>query len=622
MGDTRDIKEVARESLSQSQKMNAGDDLEGAPEQVKELFTGIIMNSRSISTRRTRSPSPLREASPSLSDAPSPPPTDFDKEDENYELDEHIQPFGEALVIPGTDGSRKIKSTSGTFEYLNRDLNTSLDKMNLLSKSIDSVKGASVVHFEEPELGTASVITAVTINNVPFQSISTSQEDKVEFVPAHFTAPSSVAPSVFPQQPASPRSTASASRLASQINREYRQRAQQDAVAIGIPPGSLAAVVTVNPSTEAAANDDSDSSDDERTGQAPMGAQHAHPSISLLSGGSVGGGVSGWSHSVDAHKVPPIMNWSKVNQGKTQQTHTSKSARPFTQASPFGTVVADSQDSYSDRPKYNQYGSLIVESQAPHYNHNLFAPTKSSLHRSSLSSSMGVHREVLSPRPPLPQSARTASEIESTLRKLYIPVKRPPGPATQKKPPHSGHGHGDDDHTCTSEQDHSFMRLFTTHSVDGHHESMSDFSHQSDAHQQNQYQDPAVPQVLLPTTPSIHRPYSSYQKITRQLQEKKQAESHARYEGAYADQYTTVEEQHRKDYMKKKEKFIAGPFKTCFGQANSAMQIRKDGIIGADGPYPLEPAMAASLMPENTTAVHFAGMARAPRVPLLAGNWK
>lgn len=637
------VKEVAREAIAQSQKMNpAEEELEGAPEQLKELFTGIIMNTRSISTRRNRrSPSPTATdmAIPSLEEKIAAEAaeeqariTDFDREDDQYDLNAHLEEFGEALIIPGTSGSRKVKGPSGsTFEYLNRDLNASQERAQLISSSFDSMKGVSFVPDDEADqFGSDSVLSAVTINNVPFRSVTAASQELAP--PATTTA--SVTFSVAPQQPATPRSTASASRLASQINREYRQRAMQEAVQAASRCGSPGTPSIGRSSFNGQDDDDDyeqDSSADEDEAAAPRRA--AGPAstceVSALHGGA---SASGWSNSVEAQKVPPIVNWNKVLASSRQdEAHTSKSARPFTQTSPFATFANSLESSYCDRPKFNQFGSLIIESsQVPRYNHNLYAPTKSSLQRSSLSSSMGVHRQVITPAVPLlPQTARSASEIESTLRKLYIPVRRPTGPITKKKLPSSrqGGGGGEDlTQSGSSLQDHShgsFMRLFATpcqqERLHRHEDEVSEVSQLSSHDHPDPYHDSNVPQVLLPTTPSSHRPYSSYQRITRQLQEKKAV---TKYEGAYTQDYVNPNEVYRKEYMKRKEKFIAGPFKTAFGHANSALEVRKGGIISGQGPYPLDPPIPMSCMPENITAVHFASMQRTPQAPLLAGTWK
>jgi hypothetical protein len=135
-----------------------------------------------------------------------------------------------------------------------------------------------------------------------------------------------------------------------------------------------------------------------------------------------------------------------------------------------------------------------------------------------------------------------------------------------------------------------------------------------------EYCNSATQQVLI-TTPNSSRPYSAYQKITSEIAKRREDEQHTPYTGAYREEFHTPDEMHRAEYIKSREKFLAGPFKTAFGPANSSLQPRKEGCIRPQGPFPLEPAGNAQFLPPNATAAHFAALPRSSQPPL-AGAWK
>eukprot|EP00600_Ochromonadales_sp_CCMP1393_P012823 CAMPEP_0175005074 /NCGR_PEP_ID=MMETSP0005-20121125/5112_1 /TAXON_ID=420556 /ORGANISM="Ochromonas sp., Strain CCMP1393" /LENGTH=490 /DNA_ID=CAMNT_0016260281 /DNA_START=12 /DNA_END=1484 /DNA_ORIENTATION=+ len=204
-----------------------------------------------------------------------------------------------------------------------------------------------------------------------------------------------------------------------------------------------------------------------------------------------------------------------------------------------------------------------------------------------------------------------------------------------------------------------------------------------------QYHDPATPRVILPTNPAVHRPYSSYKRITQQLADRKalgmtsgpmsrgtpttatvfgsdnnnhhnpaaaagettttttmmtQKPSTAAsrfetpighsnlntlratngrtssrgvaYQGAYTQEFHNPDDARRKEEMHAKKKHLAGPFRTHFGPAASTMQVRQEGLVRGQGPYPMDP-------PPSVEAPAYMWMTlQRPKQPPLAGSWK
>ena len=284
------------------------------------------------------------------------------------------------------------------------------------------------------------------------------------------------------------------------------------------------------------------------------------------------------------------------------------------QESPFTTSL-DSATSRANPTKFFPYASNLTGSQTQReMNSSLLAPTVSSLQRATLSSSIGPIRSAPLVAPPTPHTARTPDDINATLRSLHMPVHRPTGPVhrhrvrTASLEPELAEEWLDDGQ--------SFVYLADSNEDALRDESINEVSRYSTF---KQYQSDTVPHVVLPTTPA-ERPYSTYSKITRQLARKKQSEDR-NYPGACVRPFLHPEEVQRKEYMQSKQKFLSGQFKTSFGPGKTSLEIRKEGFLRAEGPFPLDPPEPVSARPDNTTAIHFVTLQRS-RQPKLAGDWK
>ena len=82
--------------------------------------------------------------------------------------------------------------------------------------------------------------------------------------------------------------------------------------------------------------------------------------------------------------------------------------------------------------------------------------------------------------------------------------------------------------------------------------------------------------------PKSSRPYCTKSSFD-QLADKEKAEKE--YLGVFRDGYLTPYERERKEYAEKKDKFVAGTFKTHHGKA-SEMSLRQEGGVRAHGAFP------------------------------------
>eukprot|EP01038_Epipyxis_sp_PR26KG_P008612 gene8612-11641_t len=123
--------------------------------------------------------------------------------------------------------------------------------------------------------------------------------------------------------------------------------------------------------------------------------------------------------------------------------------------------------------------------------------------------------------------------------------------------------------------------------------------------------------IILPT-PS-NKPFSNYNNIQKKI-EKMQKENDEDYQGAYREPQYGYHEKEIKEYVKSKEKFIGGTFKTHFGKA-SAIPLRQEGAIRGQGFYPERKPLN---MPENSIAADWLlfGKDGVDRKEYLAGYWK
>lgn len=318
--------------------------------------------------------------------------------------------------------------------------------------------------------------------------------------------------------------------------------------------------------------------------------------------------MSNWSSCFSGGRVPNIPNWSRVQQQQHQQAQGDNTSQRSPRRHKYSYSVSNSQVSARE---LNATSSLLV-------------PTLSSAMRSSLTSQIAHIDAPETHAFPLPQSARTAKEIAAARRSLYLPVRHPPGPVHRAAAADSELG---DDGDSSSEVAGISTNLSETlHRLQGSAKtpyggSGSMYLSQSARRSCSPYRDTATREVLLPSQVGAERPYSSYQKITRALASREHSERQGVYQGAYTHEFRNPDEAERKEYMHSREKFLAGAFKTSFGYANSSLQLRPEGHLRGEGPYPLEPAGSATARPENTTAIHFASMPRSTQ-PLLAGAWK
>jgi len=568
---------VAAESLAISRTLRPDDD-DGVPEQVKELFTGIVMNTKSVSRRRSPRSAPVQDVNASASSDASQPPadTDWDLGADNYELNQYIRPFGESLVVPGTSGSVKSRSVKIGSSYHPIMMLEGTESIDSGDKAVTFLDDAAAVTVTLGE----SMVSTMTSNNVPF----------VAFQPA---------PRRRPQQPSTPQSSASACRLASKINREFRERAQTAQSAEATTPASVGKRPFTSPSITGP--DENDSSEDE-SGDFRVQVPPQPSLVSALSVDSVGG-ASGWSSIQLTGKVPPIQNWGRALQTAPNQ-------------------LESSVGSFSARPgqsRFNPCASNLSGSQTQRaMTSSLLAPTMSSMHRTTLTSTIGAPTQPTRPGTatvPLPGSPRTAQDISSTLRTLHMPVRRPAGPIHRRKVK-SAHIEPEISEMFDEEDGQSFVYLAQDNGPELRDGNVNDLSKFSTF---REYQSDPASQILLPTTPS-ERPYSSYQKITQTLAEKQKSEDR-NYPGAFVRPFMHPEEVKRKEYVQSKQKFLAGAFKTSFGPGQSSLEVRQAGGLRAEGAYPLEPFGPVSSRPENTTAIHFAAMQRSNQ-PHLAGDWK
>ena len=583
----------------------------GAPEQVKELFTGILMNTHSVSRRRA--PHVLQaepEAPPTLerllAEALSAPLTEFDRQDEDYDLGAHMQPFGETWVIPGTNPAAEKPASPRVQHCKSFDL----EKLGLQEDEVSDIMFNPVGRAPSLEDSCAETPSSIqpdtaVANKVPFASSSPRRAGAS--VRDASSSPSSRAP---PKQPATPRSSASAARLSSRINREYRQYAADHGISLtpALPPDVAAAqALAAKEAYEGDSSEDS-ANEEERDPQQQCTSAPPYPSMSVLSGESIGGNMSNWSSCFSGGRVPNIPNWSRVQQQQHQQTHGDSTSQRSPRRHKYGYSVSNSQVSARE---LNASSSLLV-------------PTLSSAMRSSLTSQIAHIDAPETHAFPLPQSARTAKEIAAAQRSLYLPVRHPPGPVHRTAAADSELGDDGDSSsevagTSTNLSETLHRRQISAKTPSG--ESGSMYLSQSARRSCSPYRDTATREVLLPSRVGAERPYSSYQKITRALASREHSERQGVYQGAYTHEFRNPDEAERKEYMHSREKFLAGAFKTSFGYANSSLQLRSEGHLRGEGPYPLEPAGSATARPENTTAIHFASMPRSTQ-PLLAGAWK
>jgi hypothetical protein len=387
--------------------------------------------------------------------------------------------------------------------------------------------------------------------------------------------------------------------LASRINKQFRQRAMLQGVPAQAP--------TEEPETAALAAMEAyehDSSDDE--------AQPAslYPLVSALSVESVDN-TSAWSSNISAGKVPMIANWNQIRQQANETNRFSQSAR----SPDRGTLDQSLEGSQSSEKKRRYYPHGTARPIPPlDSGSSILAPTQSSMHRSSMTSQVARVDPAASAYPS-PRSARTASEITSLRRALYLPIQRPQGPLMPQDDFASPlEGEEGDPFPLPREQ------VYLPHGSGGMREEDVSAVSRSTTGTRPEYCNSATQQVLV-NTPNSSRPYSAYQKLTSEIAKKREEEQHTPYAGAYRQEFLLPDEAQRTEYIKSREKFLGGPFKTAFGPANSSLQLRKEGAIRPQGPFPLEPAGNAQFLPKNATAAHFAALPRSTQPPL-AGAWK
>jgi hypothetical protein len=587
-----------------------------APEQVRELFAGIIMNDKSISQRRSpRSPRAVSHDSaepPSLervlADAVlTSASTDYDNEVTGYALEQHIQPFGESWVIPGRSADSQSRSRGHSparsgIASRGFGLEQFVDEREVAEIMLTNVgHGASsqespaplspkALHDGPAAENVGSLLSSLTSTNVPFASLSPRSRSPVA---SHTKAAT-------PQQPATPRSSANAARLSSRINREYRQHITLQK----LKHPQFTAEELAEQARKAYEQDSSDDDAPSVSAPAPAGAP-GYPSMSAVSMDSMEN--SAWSSQFSGNRVPAISDWNRALQsGANQRTQQSQSARD-----------PRSEMYQSSGRKFDQFGSMR-SSRVIDNNSSLLAPTLSSTQRSMLTSEIarveGPHERSF----PLPQTPRTAEDIAHLRRTLYMPVVHPSGPVTRK--PVVPQSDANDDSSDEGGDDRQDGLLYLPPgSSELQSTDPTDPTRLTATYAE--YHAAHIPQVVLPTQIHKQRPYSSYQKISRQLVKKRDADRNSPYQGAYTHEFWNPDEQQRKEYMKSREKFVAGAFKTRIGAANTAMPIRKEGGVRGEGRYPLEPPGSVAARPEKTTAAHFASMQRSTQPPL-AGAWK
>jgi hypothetical protein len=117
-----------------------------------------------------------------------------------------------------------------------------------------------------------------------------------------------------------------------------------------------------------------------------------------------------------------------------------------------------------------------------------------------------------------------------------------------------------------------------------------------------------------------HKPYSNYRRIAKKNERLDTARQQT-YEGTYVTgEYRSEEEQHRREQMENKTKFLAGEFQTRFSQESTAMPLRQEGQVRPHGPYPDPPDFA---VPPQTKAYDWIYMKDLHlKDELLAGQWK
>ena len=117
-----------------------------------------------------------------------------------------------------------------------------------------------------------------------------------------------------------------------------------------------------------------------------------------------------------------------------------------------------------------------------------------------------------------------------------------------------------------------------------------------------------------------HKPYSNYRRLAKKNERLDTARQQT-YEGTYVTgEYRSEEEQHRREQMENKTKFLAGEFQTRFSQESTAMPLRQEGLVRPHGPYPDPPDFA---VPPQTKAYDWIYMKDLHlKNELLAGQWK
>lgn len=600
-----------------------------APEYVRELFAGILMNDRSISQRRMPRSPPSRlttansEAPPTLerllaeATLQAQQGTDYDHEVTDYSLEQHMRPFGESWVIPGRSNTSRGASprTAGPPRAASRGFGVErfVDENELAEVMLTNVGhgAASQDPQDAPQSphataaqGGSFFFGSVASNNVPFAS-STSPRSRSPCSAPATSAGTAGRKAVTPQQPATPRSSANAARLSSQLNREYRKHVTQ--LKRNVPEVSAEELAA-----RAWAAYEEDSSDDDT----PLsGSNHAgggmYPAGAGMSMDSMDH-TSAWSSQISGNRVPAFPDWGRALRtaspqgGRGQSSLQSQSAR---------------EPGHYDGSQSLRYGSMR-SSRVFSGRSQLLAPTSSSMQRSLLTSQIGRVDPATQLAFPLPQTPRTAEDIVNLRRSLRMPLTHPTGPVTGKpKVPQSGPNSDDSDEEGG---EHAVMDPESTHGLlvlpAGSMESQVD--HLSGSSQfratGDHYHTARTPQVTLKSQIHQERPYSSFHKLTRKLQ----TEREGPYQGAFKQGYMSPDQVERKEYMKSREKFLAGQFRTVIGAANTYLPVRPEGGVRGEGQYPLEPPGNAGARPEKITAVHFAGMLPRSRRPPLAGAWK
>lgn len=187
------------------------------------------------------------------------------------------------------------------------------------------------------------------------------------------------------------------------------------------------------------------------------------------------------------------------------------------------------------------------------------------------------------------RSARSRSDISTTMKTLGLPVKHPQGPSV-KNP---------NEPVLATESEDSIPSTLYSKSL-------------------YSSKDPVVePKPVVVNTRVV--PYNSYKKISKTIQQQKEKENKGEYSGYYNEDYVPESERYIKEYVKSKKKFLAGSFKTHFGTANSAMQPGKEGLVRGQGPYPTEPLPGRN---EDITAADWYFMKHNEPGRQIAGPWK